>query len=287
MIELMDVPPLHDPVMVVAFEGWNDAGDAASGALGHLVDLWDPRPIAALDPEDYYDFQVTRPRMVAEGVRRRVQWRTTRVLHAPVQRVGRRDVILVQGIEPSFRWRRFSTEIVELAEDLGVGAVVTLGALMADVAHTREIPVTATSENEATIHRYDLERSTYEGPTGITGVLADAVDQAGLTSISCWVAVPHYAGVAPSPKATLALLARVESLIEVPIDAGALPEAAREWQATIDEIAADDDEVTEYVQALEEAQDTAGLPQASGDAIAREFEAYLRDQGPGGKDLTG
>ncbi len=278
MIELEDLPELTDPVMILAFEGWNDAGEAATDAVDHLAMQWRAEPVAALDPEDYYDFQVNRPRALMEEGHRRIQWRTTRILLARPQDLGR-DVILVSGIEPSFRWRRFTVEVMQYAQEAGVTMVVTLGALMADVAHTRAIPVTATADDERTIHRYDLEQSSYEGPTGIVGVLADAANQAGLTSISCWAAVPHYAGHTPSPKATLALLRRLEALLGVTLDTGDLPEAAENWERGINELAESDEEVAEYVEALEQAQDTAEMPGASGDAIAREFERYLRGQG--------
>jgi predicted ATP-grasp superfamily ATP-dependent carboligase len=275
VIELEDVGELRDPVMICAFEGWNDAGEAASSVVEHLAEVWDAEVVAALDPEDYYDFQVNRPRVLIEGGRRRISWRTTRVLVARDTPLGR-DVVLVQGVEPSFRWRAFAIELMELAEAAEVSMVVTLGALLADVAHSRPIPVTATSDNEDTRHRLDLEMSTYEGPTGIVGVVADAATQVGLPSVSCWAAVPHYAGHTPSPKATLALLSRLEDLFDGPIEHGELDEDSRAWERGIDELAASDSEVAEYVESLEEAQDTAELPEASGDAIAKEFERYLR-----------
>ncbi len=277
MIELEDLPELRDPVMIVAFEGWNDAGEAASDAVHHLAVAWNAVPVAALDPEDYYDFQVNRPRAVLEDGRRRIQWRTTRILLARPRELGR-DVLLVSGIEPSFRWRGFIVELMAYAQDAGISTVLSLGALMADIAHTRPIPVTATSEDEQTQHRFDLEHSSYEGPTGIVGVLADAATQAGLTTISCWAAVPHYAGHSPSPKATLALLTRLAQILGHPLPLGDLADSARAWESGINELAETDEEVAEYVEALEQAQDTAELPEASGDAIAREFERYLRQQ---------
>lgn len=278
MIELEDIGELRDPVMIAAFEGWNDAGEAASAVLAHLAEVWDAQVVAALDPEDYYDFQVNRPRVVLEGGKRRISWRTTRVLVARDTSLGR-DVVLVQGVEPSFRWRAFAVELMELAEAVEVSLVLTLGALMADVAHSRPIPVTATSDNDDTRHRHGLEASTYEGPTGIVGVLSDAASQVGIPSVSCWAAVPHYAGHPPSPKATVALLGRLEELLDAPIEHGELDEDARAWERGIDELAASDSEVAEYVESLEEAQDTADLPEASGDAIAKEFERYLRRRG--------
>ncbi len=278
MIELEDVGELRDPVMICAFEGWNDAGEAASAVVEHLADSWGAEVVAAMDPEDYYDFQVNRPRVLVEGGRRRISWRTTRILVARDTPLGR-DVVLVQGVEPSFRWRAFAIELMELAQSVDVSMVLTIGALMADVAHSRPIPVTATSDNEDVRHRLDLEMSTYEGPTGILGVVADAANQVGLPSVSCWAAVPHYAGHTPSPKATLALLGRLEDLFDSPLEHGELDEDARAWERGIDELAASDSEVAEYVESLEEAQDTAELPEASGDAIAKEFERYLRRRG--------
>jgi len=275
LIELEDLPELDNPVLIAAFEGWNDAGEAATAVIEHLATVWEAEAVAALDPEDYYDFQVNRPRIVIDGGSRRIHWRTTRILVATRTTLGR-DVVLIQGIEPSFRWRAFTIELMEFAQEAGVSTIITLGALMADVAHTRPIPVTATSDDDDTRHRFDLEASKYEGSTGIVGVIADAGSQTGLESISCWAAVPHYAPHSPSPKATLALVSRLEELLDAPIDHLDLPEDSRAWERGVDELAQTDEEVAEYVESLEEAQDTADLPEASGDAIAREFERYLR-----------
>jgi predicted ATP-grasp superfamily ATP-dependent carboligase len=282
VLEFEEVPELDDPVLIAAFEGWNDAGEAATGAVRHLAEVWDAKVIAAFDPEDYYDLQVNRPRVVIEGTRRRLSWPTTRILVATETGLDR-DVVLVQGIEPSLRWRTFSVELLELAHQLGVSTIITVGALLAEVPHTRPIPVTATSDDEAVMHRHDLETSRYEGPTGIVGVLGQLATDAGVPTMSVWAAVPHYAGGSPSPKATLALLGRIESLLGMTVPHGDLEETARAWERGVNELAETDDEVAEYVESLEEAQDTADLPEASGDAIAREFERYLRgrDQDPG------
>ena len=278
MIEIEDLPELSNPVMIAAFEGWNDAGDAASGVIEHLAELWSAEAVAALDPEDYYDFQVNQPRAVIVGGQRRISWRTTRILIAQDTPLGR-DVVLVHGVEPSFRWRAFAVELMEFAQGADVQLIITLGALMADVAHTRPIPVTATSDQEDVRHRFDVEASTYEGPTGIVGVVADAAVQVGIPSLSAWAAIPHYAGHSPSPKATAALISRLEALLDTPIDHAELDDDGRAWQRGVDEIAEGDPEIGEYVEALEEAQDTADLPEASGDAIAKEFERYLRRRG--------
>lgn len=278
MIEIEDLPELHDPVMILAFEGWNDAGEAATRVVEHLTSLWEAETVAAIDPEDYYDFQVTRPRVTNQGQGRGIHWNTTRVLLASPDSLGR-DVLLVTGVEPSFRWRAFTTELLDLAAAHGVGTVITLGALLADVAHSRPIPVSASSPDEATSYRFDLEPSTYEGPTGITGVVADGAHQAEMTSISAWAAVPHYAAQVPCPKASLALIAQLEDLLDTVLDHGELEEESRAWERGVDELASSDEDVAEYVSALESAQDTSELPEASGDAIAKEFERYLRRRG--------
>lgn len=277
------LPQLTAPVLVAAFEGWNDAGDAASTAIEHLQLSWDARPLAELDPEDYYDFQVTRPTTkLVDGVTRRIEWPTTRlaVCRPPGSNF---DVVLIHGIEPNMRWRSFCTELLRFVERLGITTVVTLGALLADTPHTRPVPVTGTSYDEASAARFKLERSKYEGPTGITGVFQDLCVQAGVPAISFWAAVPHYVSAPPSPKATLALLHRVEEVLDLEVPLGGLPEQSEEWETTVSEMAEEDEEVASYVRALEERGDTEiSLSETSGDAIAAEFERYLRRRGPGG-----
>ena len=269
------LPDLVDPVMLCAFEGWNDAGDAASGAVLHLEEVWSATQIAEFDPEDYYDFQVNRPEATFDEGVRAVSWPTTRLSVARIP-LATRDVVLVHGIEPSMRWRSFTQELLTAARDLGVEMVVTLGALLADSPHTRPVPVSGTSSDAGLSLRLGYEPSTYEGPTGIVGVLQDACAQAGIPAVSLWAAVPHHVAQPPCPKATLALLARIEDLLDVPVPLGELPDESRAWQIGVDELAAEDDEIAAYVRTLEEAVDTAELPEASGDAIAREFERYLR-----------
>ncbi|WP_020673537.1 PAC2 family protein [Amycolatopsis nigrescens] len=272
------------PVMVVAFEGWNDAGDAASTAIEHLQLSWDAKPLAELGPDDYYDFQVSRPsvRMV-DGVTRRVEWPTTRL--AVCRPDGyTRDVVLVQGPEPNMRWRAFCAELLEHIEDLGVSTVVTLGALLADTPHTRPVPVTGTAYDAEAANRFGLERNRYQGPTGIVGVLQDFCVQAGIPAVSIWAAVPHYVSHPPSPKATLALLHKLEDVLDVEIPLGALPEQSEEWQQTVSEMADEDEEISDYVRSLEErgdAETEITLDEASGDKIAAEFERYLRRRRPG------
>ncbi len=282
MIELEGVPELVDPVMIAAFEGWNDAGEAATSAVEHLEDVWDAQPVAALDPEDYYDFQVNRPEVTMEtDGSRTITWPTTRMSWARPPGATR-DVVLLRGIEPNMRWRAFTAELLALASDLGVETVVTLGALLADAPHTRPIPVSGSATDAALASRLGVELSRYEGPTGIVGVVQDAAGRVGMSAVSLWAAVPHYVAQAPSPKATLALLRSVEDLLELAIPLGELVEDARAWERGVDELAADDSEVADYVRTLEEAKDTAELPEASGEAIAKEFERYLRRRGESG-----
>ncbi|MEU6197039.1 PAC2 family protein [Streptomyces sp. NPDC047061] len=288
MIELEGVPELIDPVMVAAFEGWNDAGDAASTAVAHLEREWKGEVFAALDAEDYYDFQVNRPTVWMDAGVRKITWPTTRL---SVVRVGGdkpRDLVLVRGIEPSMRWRSFCNELLGFAHELGVELVVVLGALLGDTPHTRPVPVSGVTSDPDLAQRMDLEETKYEGPTGIVGVLQEACTHAGVPAVSLWAAVPHYVSQPPNPKATLALLNRLEDLLDLRIPLGELPEDARAWQVGVDQLAAEDSEVAEYVQTLEEARDTAELPEASGEAIAREFERYLRrrDVSPPGGHAT-
>ncbi|MBX9246115.1 PAC2 family protein [Actinotalea ferrariae] len=275
--------PLRGPVMLAAFEGWNDAGAAATQALVHLHEVWAAEQVDELDPEDYHDFQVNRPTIaLADDGRREITWPTTAIAVASRPTSGD-NVVLVHGIEPSMRWRRYCAELLDVADRLGVTTVVTLGALLADVPHTRPIPVTATSDDPQLQDRLGLDANTYEGPTGIVGVLQHEAQRRGMRSLSVWGAVPHYVAHPPSPKATLALLVRLEELLGEPVPLGDLTEDAEAWQHGVDELAAEDAEIAEYVAQLEEAKDTAELPEATGEAIAREFERYLRrrDRGPG------
>ncbi|MEW1958280.1 PAC2 family protein [Kineococcus sp. NPDC059986] len=267
---------LRNPVVIAAFEGWNDAGESASQAVAHLHDVWDATELAEFDPELYHDFQVNRPTVhFDDDGRRQLTWPTTRISAVQLPD-GPRDVILVRGIEPSMRWRTYAQELVEVARTHHASLVLTLGALLADVPHTRPLPVTSSSEDPELVEKLDIEPSRYEGPTGIVGVVQDAITAAGIPSVSLWAAIPHYVGQPPSPKGTLALLRRIEELLDLSIPLDELPEDARAWERGVDELAGEDSEIAEYVQQLEEAKDTAELPEASGEAIAREFERYLR-----------
>lgn len=276
MIEIEDLPELRAPVLIAAFEGWNDAADAASSVIDHLASVWDARTVAAIDPDDFYDFQMNRPIVGTneEGIRR-ITWPSTQLLVAS-PRGAPRDVILLRGIEPNMRWRQFCAELLAGADELGAELVVTLGALLADAPHTRPIPVTGSASEPELAKRLKLEASSYEGPTGIVGVFQDACTLVDLPAVSIWAAVPHYVSAPPCPKATLALIGQLEDLLQISIPLGDLAEEARAWERGVDELAGEDEEIAEYVKALEESRDTAELPEASGEAIAREFERYLK-----------
>jgi len=276
VIEIEEVPELRSPVLVAAFEGWNDAADAASSVVDHLMKVWNARVVAAIDPEEFYDFQMNRPVVgTDENGHRRLTWPSTQLAVASPPG-ALRDVILLRGIEPNMRWRQFCAELLAGATELGAELVVTLGALLADTPHTRPIPVTGTATEPDLSDRLKLEQSNYEGPTGIVGVFQDACTRLDIPAVSFWAAVPHYVAQPPCPKATLALVGQVEDLLEISIPLGDLPEESRAWERGVDELAEEDEEIGDYVRALEETRDTADLPEASGEAIAREFERYLK-----------
>ena len=273
--DLRDLRDLVDPVVVLAFGGWNDAGNAATGAVEHLDDAYDAEPVFALDPDDYYDFQVNRPQVeLNDDDDRVISWPTTEFKLAELP--DGRDLILVLGLEPNLRWRQFSTVIVSALRSANVNRVHLLGALLADTPHTRPVPVSVSTGDRELMKQLGLAPSTYEGPTGIVGVLADSLQRAGIEVLMLWAAVPHYVSHPPCPKGTLALLSQLEQVLDYSIDLGELPELARAWERGVDELAAEDTEVAEYVTSLEQQQDAAELPEASGDAIAAEFERYLR-----------
>jgi predicted ATP-grasp superfamily ATP-dependent carboligase len=276
VIELDGIGKLTSPVIIAAFEGWNDAGEAASGVINHLSLAWQATPVGAIDPEDYYDFQVTRPvTEVAEGRTERLIWPTTRLLTAR-QDASERDLLLVHGIEPNMRWRGFCSELVTSFSSLKIELVVLLGALLADSPHTRPLQVTAAASDPALAAELRAEPVDYKGPTGIVGVLQHACADAGIPAVSLWASVPHYVAQPPCPKATLALIRGLEDVLDASLPLADLPQEARAWERGVDELAEQDTEVADYVRTLEEAKDATDLPEASGDAIAREFERYLR-----------
>jgi hypothetical protein len=297
-------------LLVVAFEGWNDAGEAASGAVRALKDVLDVEPIADIDPEDYYDFQLIRPHVEFDDEgRRRLRWPGV-TLYGPVGDDGmprssappvetaaagldvsgtnHENIYLLLGSEPSRGWRTFATETIDQALAADITGVILLGALLADVPHTRPIAVHVSSENPQVREELQVERSSYEGPVGILSVIAAMAEEVGIPTISLWASVPHYVHNAPSPKATLALLDKLEELVDVVIPRGELLDEAREWEEGIDALANDDDEMRSYIEQLERARDAVEAPEASGEAIAQEFERYLRkrDDEPGGSAAT-
>ena len=266
---------LQDPVVVAAFSGWNDAGNASSAAVEHLSEAYQAELVIELDPDDFYDYQVNRPESsLTDDGDRVITWPTTRIKTA--QLAGGRDLILVDGIEPNLRWRQFCALLTSALRSANPSMVILLGALLADTPHTRPVPVTCTTRDPGLMDAYGITESSYEGPTGIVGVLSDLLPKAGLPTVSVWAAIPHYVAHPPCPKATLAILSQLERLLDLPLDLGELPELARAWERGVDELAADDSEVAEYVSQLEEQTDAADLPEASGDAIAAEFERYLK-----------
>ena len=260
--------------LIAAFEGWNDAADAATNAIEHLESQWTVRPVAALDPDDYYDFQVNRPTVrLVDGVTRAIEWPTSRL---GIAESGGQEVVLLRGLEPNMRWRSFCNELVDLSHSLDIDQVVCLAALLADVPHTRPIDIAGSAADDELAAALGLSRSRYEGPTGVVSVFHDAVAKAGMRPVTLWASVPHYVGQPPCPKATLALLNRVEEALDLVIPLGDLPEEAKAWERGVDELAREDTEIADYVASLEQREDAASLPEASGEAIARAFERYLR-----------
>jgi proteasome assembly chaperone (PAC2) family protein len=275
---------LRAPALVCAFKGWNDAGESATSALSFMGMGLDATRFATIDPEEFVDFQATRPEVrLVDGLSREIEWPEWEIYEARVPRAPR-DLILLSGPEPSMRWRTYCDTVVELAEALGVQLVVTLGALLADVPHSRPVSVTGLASDLGLIQRMDLQAPTYEGPTGITGVLHAACAEAGLPSCSLWAAVPHYVAVVPNPKGALAILRRLETLVGVTVDASSLEEAAVDYERQVSRAVEMDPEVQAFVERLEKAADEeegstdpSQLP--SGDVLAREFQRFLRQRG--------
>jgi proteasome assembly chaperone (PAC2) family protein len=276
---------LRAPALVCAFKGWNDASDAASTALTFVAAALDARRFATIDPEEFYDFQAARPQIkLVDGETREIMWPAVELFEVRVPRAPR-DLVLLSGTEPSFRWRGFTSVITELAEALGTQLMVTLGALLADVPHTRPIAVTGLASDRALISRLDLTQSSYEGPTGIVGVLHAACTRAGLPSASLWAAVPHYIAATPNPKAALALVRKLEGLVGVAIDASSLETAAEEYERQVNLAVQTDPDVQAFVERLEQAMESSeeihptSLP--SGETIARDLQRFLRQRDAG------
>lgn len=271
--------------MVIAFTGWNDAAEAATGAVSHLLGSWTdpefdvvPELIADVDPEEFYDFQVNRPTIfVDDSSVRNLTWPSTQVFALRTPSLPQ-DFIVVRGVEPSMKWKTFTSELLDLADDLEVEMIITMGSMLADTPHTRPITVSGSGAHPDIARRLGVEISKYEGPIGILGVIQDACLKRGLDAISLWAAVPHYASNSPSPKATLALINALEDFLELTLPQGDLPSESTQWEEEVTDLAKEDSDVAEYVKALEESKDAAELPEATGESIARELERFLRRQ---------
>jgi proteasome assembly chaperone (PAC2) family protein len=284
-MEIHQIPLLRDPIMIMAFSGWNDAAEAASGAVEHLLSGWRdknddvlPELIAEVESEDFYDFQVNRPVVsIDDSEIRSITWPSTQVFGMAIPSM-KRDLVIVTGVEPSMKWKSFTSDLLDLADDLEVSLIVSLGSLLADTPHTRPISVTGTGAHPSIANRLGVSVSKYEGPTGILGIIQDGCMRRGIDAISLWAAIPHYASNSPSPKATLALINTLEEFLNIKIPLSDLPDRADSWEREVNDLAADDSEIADYVKALEESKDAAELPEVSGDTIAKEFERYLRRQ---------
>ena len=290
-VEIHKIPALRNPVMLIAFSGWNDAAEAATGAASHILGAWTdaehaindqvgvvPELIADIDPEEFYDFQVNRPIVdIDESQIRSLTWPGTQIFGLATPNFDF-DFIVVRGVEPSMKWKTFTHDLLDLADDLEVQRIITLGSMLADAPHSRPITVTGSGAHPEIAKRLGVEVSRYEGPTGILGVIADACLRRGIDAISLWAAIPHYASNSPSPKATLALVNALEDFLEISLPQGDLHADSLEWESEVDELAREDSDVAEYVKALEESKDSALLSDVSGEDLARELERFLRRQ---------
>ena len=290
-MEIHKIPALRNPVMLIAFSGWNDAAEAATGAASHILGAWTdaehaindqvgvvPELIADIDPEEFYDFQVNRPIVdIDESQIRSLTWPGTQIFGLATPNFDF-DFIIVRGVEPSMKWKTFTHDLLDLADDLEVQTIITLGSMLADAPHSRPITVTGSGAHPELAKRLGVEVSRYEGPTGILGVIADACLRRGLDAISLWAAIPHYASNSPSPKATFALINALEDFLEISLPQGDLHADSLEWESEVDELAREDSDVAEYVKALEESNDSALLSDVSGEDLARELERFLRRQ---------
>jgi len=272
-------PSLERPTLIAAFRGWNDGGQGASLAAGYLAKLWGAERFAEVDPENFFDFQATRPHVtLEEGVTRRIDWPATVFYHGRPPGLDH-DVVLLLGIEPNLRWRTFTDIVVGFAKELGTELVVTLGALLADVPHTRPCPVTGTASDEQLVERLGLSASRYEGPTGVVGVLHDACRGVDLPSVSLWAAVPHYVSLTPSPRAALALCERLGDLLGTSIETEELEEASSAYVDQVSEAVSSDPDTATYVEELEaRADEILEEDVPSGEALAAELTRFLRNR---------
>jgi proteasome assembly chaperone (PAC2) family protein len=278
-LRMLQQPTLVRPVLIASFRGWNDGAQGATLAAGYLAKTWDAERFADIDPEAFFDFQATRPHVsLVDGFTRRIQWPENAFYHSRVEGLEQ-DAVLLLGVEPNLRWRAFTRLITDLAKELGVELVVTLGSLLADVPHSRPAPVTGSASDPDLVERLGLQASRYEGPTGIVGVLHDGCRRAGIPSVSLWAAVPHYVSLTPSPRAAVALCERLGDLLGTDIDTAELDEAVKGYVEQVSEAVAADSDTAAYVEELEQradALDPSELP--SGDALAAELTRYLRER---------
>jgi proteasome assembly chaperone (PAC2) family protein len=279
-------PKLRSPVMVCAFKGWNDAGEAASAAVSFIRESFDAEDVASIDPEEFFDFTAVRPTVrLTEGRTREIDWPSATVSAAAVPG-AEGDLVTFQATEPSLRWRRYTENLVAAARELDVRMVITLGALLADVPHSRPVNITGLASDQALVEKLRFQNTTYEGPTGIVGVLHHACAKAGLECASLWASVPHYVAAAPNPKVALALVRAFEGIAGVVVDAGELESAAEDYERQVSAAVASDPEVKAFVERLETAMDEVqadepdeqSLPSA--DTIASDFQRFLRQRGP-------
>jgi proteasome assembly chaperone (PAC2) family protein len=284
-VEWRERPQLRSPALICAFKGWNDAGEAASAALDFLIDSFDAREVASIDPEEFYDFTAVRPTVqMDEGHSRTIEWPSNTMYAATIPGTDH-DLLMFQGVEPSLKWRTFTSTIVDMAKELGASTVVTLGALLADVPHTRDIPMTGICSDADMVERLGFQQSSYEGPTGMVGVLHHMFTESGLPSVSLWASVPHYVAAAPNPKAALALIRSFEGVAGIAVNATDLEQSAEDYQRQVDAAVATDPDVKSFVERLEQtldevsdelAPDPDQLPSA--DSIARDFQRFLRQK---------
>lgn len=287
LMEIHSIPSLRSPIALIAFGGWSDAGEAATGVITHLLaslsgdidpEIFVPELIAEIESEDFYDFQVNRPLIfVDDSMIRSLTWPGTQVfgLRNPF---GERDFVVVRGVEPSMKWRTFANELLDLFDDLEIELVITLGSMLADTPHTRAIPVSGTGAHPDIAKRLGVEVSRYEGPTGILAVIQDGCVRRGIDAIALWAAIPHYANGTPSPKATLALINGLEDFLEISLPQGDLPELASAWEVAVNEMVKEDSDIEEYIKSLEESKDSVEISEDSGEELAREVERFLRRQ---------
>lgn len=269
--------PADSTIVIAAFGGWSDAGACATDAISHLIEVWDAQLTFELPIDEYYDFSFNRPEIETdENGKRQLTWPGAKIYEAKSSELSNTKIFLIQGDEPNLRWTAFANQLLDQLPASESTVLITLGAMLAEVPHTRPVPINGTTSNEELALLTGYNASNYEGPTGIISVIAFEAANRNIPAASIWAALPHYVGAPPCPKGTLALIRGIEDVLDTSIPVLDLVEDARAWQTGVEELATEDEEVAEYIRSLEETQDTAELPEASGEAIAREFERYLR-----------